>query len=245
MKRKGFILMEVLLALLLLSALAAAVFPILGQTAGAMAFMDRRRRAVNEAVFAADFMIEKIRNNLRGSAAQMSGNVYRYEAYIWMKDGKNKKKKVRAPYSFFVEGEKLKVRLHNGMSEPVTGENTGSTEMTAFLPPEEGSVFQVQPKGLVNVSFRMESRNPKEVYAVKTAILPFTGCSNEQAEGIYGGVAPAPSVGAHSGAGRTFLRSFTGARRESGLWERTVCHIRGGERSKLGARFFKTGTCRK
>ena len=32
MKRKGFILMEVLLALLLLSALAAAVFPILGQT---------------------------------------------------------------------------------------------------------------------------------------------------------------------------------------------------------------------
>lgn len=59
------------------------------------------------------------------------------------------------------------------MSEPVTGENTGSTEMTAFLPPEEGSVFQVQPKGLVNVSFRMESRNPKEVYAVKTAILPY------------------------------------------------------------------------
>ena len=42
MKRKGFIFMEVLLALLLLSALAAAVFPILGQTAGAMAFMDRR-----------------------------------------------------------------------------------------------------------------------------------------------------------------------------------------------------------
>ena len=163
MKRKGFILMEVLLALLLLSALAAA----------AMAFMDRRRRAVNEAVFAADFMIEKIRNNLRESAAQMSGNVYRYEAYIWVKDGKNKKKKVRAPYSFFVEGEKLKVRLHNGMSEPVTGENTGSTEMTAFLLPEEGSVFQVQPKGLVNVSFRMESRNPEEVYAVKTAILPY------------------------------------------------------------------------
>ena len=38
MKRKGFIFMEVLLALLLLSALAA-VFPILGQTVGAMAFM--------------------------------------------------------------------------------------------------------------------------------------------------------------------------------------------------------------
>ena len=36
MKRKGFIFMEVLLALLLLSALAAAVFPILGKTAGAM-----------------------------------------------------------------------------------------------------------------------------------------------------------------------------------------------------------------
>ena len=39
MKRKGFILMEVLLALLLLSALAAAVFPILGQTMGAAVFM--------------------------------------------------------------------------------------------------------------------------------------------------------------------------------------------------------------
>ena len=99
--------------------------------------------------------------------------MYRYEAYIWVKDGKDKKKKVRALYSFFVEGEKLKVRLYNGMSEPVTGENTGSAEMTAFCPPEEGSVFQIQPKGLVNVSFRMESRNPKEVYAVKTAILPY------------------------------------------------------------------------
>gem|GEM_PF-5216550 len=30
-----------------------------------------------------------------------------------------------------------------------------------------------------------------------------------------------------------------------GLWERTVCHIRGGERSKLGACLFKTGACRK
>ena len=26
----------------------------------------------------------------------MSGNVYRYEAYIWVKDGKDKKKKVTA-----------------------------------------------------------------------------------------------------------------------------------------------------
>lgn len=50
MKRKGFILMEVLLALLLLSALAAAVFPILGQTMGAAVFMERRGRAANEAV---------------------------------------------------------------------------------------------------------------------------------------------------------------------------------------------------
>lgn len=106
MKRKGFILMEVLLALLLLSALAAAVFPILGQTAGAMAFMDRRGRAVNEAVFAADFMIEKIRNNLRGSAAQMSGNVYRYEAYIWVKDGKDKKEKSTGSLQFFRRGRK-------------------------------------------------------------------------------------------------------------------------------------------
>ena len=101
MKRKGFIFMEVLLALLLLSALAAAVFPILEQTAGAMAFMDRRGRAVSEAVFAADFMIEKIRNNLRASAAQMSGNVYRYEAYIWVKDGKDKKKKSTGSLQLF------------------------------------------------------------------------------------------------------------------------------------------------
>lgn len=42
MKRKGFIFMEVLLALLLLSALAAAVFPTLGQTMGAAVFMERR-----------------------------------------------------------------------------------------------------------------------------------------------------------------------------------------------------------
>ena len=119
-------------------------------------------------------MAVQVVGSVAGGAVMVSGYALGANAVTKkVKKKKDKKKKVRAPYSFFVEGEKLKVRLHNGMSEPVTGENTGSTEMTAFLPPEEGSVFQVQPKGLVNVSFRMESRNPKEVYAVKTAILPY------------------------------------------------------------------------
>lgn len=55
MKRKGFILMEVLLALLLLSVLAAAVFPMLGQTMGAAVFMERRGRASERSCFCRRF----------------------------------------------------------------------------------------------------------------------------------------------------------------------------------------------
>ena len=44
MKRKGFIFMEVLLALLFLSALAAAVFPSRGQAAGAAGAGSERSR---------------------------------------------------------------------------------------------------------------------------------------------------------------------------------------------------------
>ena len=71
--------------------------------------------------------------------------------------------------------------------------------------------------------------------------MTFTGCSNEQAERIYGGIASASSVGAHGGTGRASLLPFTGARRESGLWERTVCHIRGGERSNWALVSLKQG----
>lgn len=171
MKRKGYILLELLLALFLLSALAAAVFPLLGQAVRAVAFAGRRGRMVNESVFAADFMVEKIRNDLSKEVYTTgSGRVYPYQAYIWKK---GVMEKVPADYRLFVDAEKLKVRLYNGVSQPVTGTTAKDKEEISFLYPEEGDLFHVEPQGLVMISFRMESRKTKDGYAVKTAVLPY------------------------------------------------------------------------
>ena len=64
MKRKGIILLETVLYILLLSLLAAAVLPFVGQTARLISLFQIRGRMTEQSLFAVDFMTEKLRNHL-------------------------------------------------------------------------------------------------------------------------------------------------------------------------------------
>ncbi len=173
MRRKGFLLMEILLALLILSSLAAVVFPFMAQALHATDFLTNRSRSAGQALFAADFMMEKIRNNLKRAEAPAESNVYPYDAYVWVKKG-SKRVKEQVTYRFFVESEKLKLRLHNGLSEPVTGETLGDTEFIAFEPDKQGTVFKTYPHGLVQIRYSLWNRRTRHGYGVETAILPYS-----------------------------------------------------------------------
>lgn len=100
-----------------------------------------------------------------------------YQAY-------NKKKK-KAEYRFLIRDDKLKVRLYNGVTQPVTGESISYKEEIAFLPPEGGSVFRRFEKGLVRLSFEMVHTRSGEKRTVETAVLPYRDFYRSKPGALY------------------------------------------------------------
>ena len=135
-KRKGFLLLEALTALLLLSALAISVFPLAGRMAGASFLGSLRAEMGETGLFAMDFMTEKIRNSMNPSVSPVSGDRFTYYAKNACGDP--------APYELMLNQEKIKVELYNGLVQPVTGEKSGSGERIPLSAGEEG-LFRRQP----------------------------------------------------------------------------------------------------
>lgn len=177
MKRKGIILLETVLYILLLSLLAAAVLPFVGQTARLISLFEIRGRMTEQSLFAVDFMTEKLRNHLECTETAYTGNALTYRAY-------NEKKK-KAEYRFLIRDDKLKVRLYNGVTQPVTGENISYKEEIAFLTPEGGSVFRRFEKGLVILSFEMVHTRSGEKRTVETAVLPYRDFYRSKPGALY------------------------------------------------------------
>lgn len=162
--RKGIILLEALLALLLLSTLAAGVFPLAGTWMAAFHKGTIRSRMEETGLFAMDFMVEKIRNNRRSAAESgVRGNRYDYTALT--ESGRD------GTYRFFVDREKLKIELYNGLVQPVTGEQTGAEEI-AFQPGRE-SLFRQEAEGPVRISFTLHHQMSRIDREYETSIIPY------------------------------------------------------------------------
>jgi len=163
-KRKGFLLLEALTALLLLSALAISVFPLAGRMAGASFLGSLRAEMGETGLFAMDFMTEKIRNSMNPSASPVSGDRFTYYA-------KNACGRP-APYELMLNQEKIKVELYNGLVQPVTGEKSGSGERIPLSAGEEG-LFRRQPGRPVHISFILSQKDGEESIVYETSILPY------------------------------------------------------------------------
>ena len=177
MKRKGAILLETLLYILSVSLLAAAVFPFSGRAVRHLSLLQIHSRMTEQSLFAADFMTEKLRNNLERCDRGYAGNTFRYWAY-------NERKK-KSEYRFLVQEDKLKVRLYTGMSQPVTGESLSGAEEIIFSGGEGNPLFRQTEKGLIRMAFAMKRSRTEEKRTTETAVLPYRDFYHAKPGAVY------------------------------------------------------------
>ena len=155
MRRKGVILLDGLMALFLISALAMMVLPLAGSWLSALE-RDRTGTKLSETgLFAMDFMVEKIRNNRIRAVGVVRGNGYDYGAFT---DGGDE-----GTYRFFVDREKLKLQLYNDNIQP---------EAYAFLPGRP-SLFRQAEGGPVTISFTMHHQMMGMDRDFETSVIPY------------------------------------------------------------------------
>lgn len=163
MRRKGMLLLDGLMALFLLSALAVMMAPLAGEWFSAMERSRVGTKLSETGLFAMDFMVEKIRNNRKTMAVGVKGNRYDYQAVTG--EGTD------GTYRFFVDQEKLKLQLYNDSIQPITGEYTGP-EAYAFLPGEP-SLFHQEGGGPVVISFTMHHQMKRMDRDFETSVIPY------------------------------------------------------------------------
>lgn len=168
MKRRGYILLEALIALFLIASLSAALYPFAAEAVRAVDLMAKRSRIAGEGLYAMDFMTEQLRNTLkRGTDASISGNAYSYEAYSRTYNSQAKTK----TYRFFLDQEKLKLDVYGRTTEPVTGTTSGKEEYA--LTCEEGPLFVKNGEGSLAISFSILHRPSGEMMDFRTSLLSY------------------------------------------------------------------------
>lgn len=164
MKRRGYILLEALIALFLIASLSAALYPFAAEAVRAADLMAKRSRIAGEGLYAVDFMTEQLRNNLaRETVSSISGDTYSYYAYN--QSGEAKK------YRFFLDQEKLKLDVYGTTTEPVTGTTSGKEEYA--LTCEEGPLFIKNGEGALAISFSLLHRASGETMHFRTSLLSY------------------------------------------------------------------------
>ncbi|WP_299143310.1 hypothetical protein [uncultured Dialister sp.] len=163
MKRKGLMLLDALMALLLLSVLSVMMAPLAGSWLTALEMGTVRTKLSETGLSAMDFMVEKIRNNRRIMTKAVNGDSYDYVAIT--------DKGTDGTYRFFVDREKLKIQLYNDTIQPITGEHTGP-EGYAFRP-GEGNLFRQIESGPVRISFTMHQQIKGTDMDFETSVIPY------------------------------------------------------------------------
>ena len=164
MKRRGYILLEALIALFLIASLSAALYPFAAEAVRAVDLMTKRSRIAGEGLYAMDFMTEQLRNALkRREASSISGDTYSYAAY-------NQSGEVKT-YRFFLDQEKLKLDVYGMTTQPVTGTTSGKEEYA--LTCEEGPLFVKNGEGALAISFSILYRSSGEMMDFRTSLLSY------------------------------------------------------------------------
>lgn len=172
MRRRGYILLEALIALFLIASLSAVLYPFAAEAVRAVDLMAKRSRIAGEGLYAMDFMTEQLRNALqRGTDASISGNAYSYEAYSRTYNQSGETKTKTKTYRFFLDQEKLKLDVYGMTTQPVTGTTSGKEEYA--LTCEEGPLFVKNGEGSLAISFSILHRPSGEMMDFRTSLLSY------------------------------------------------------------------------
>ncbi len=164
-KRKGYFLLDGLIGLLILSALSASLFPFAAASLRAMDRLTHRGRLYSEGMYAMDFMVEKLRNDLKAGSAAISSDAYSFKAY--------NQSSVASTYKLYLDSEKLKLLLYTGSVEPVTGTASGK-EVYALRRIDDTPLFQRSGKAPLEIGFQMHHQMSGEDADFHTRILSYT-----------------------------------------------------------------------
>ena len=169
-KRKGLLLLDALLGLLILSSLAAALYPLLGQAAYLADWASKRGRMLGESLFVMDEITEHLRNDLKPSRVG-TNEVYQQDRYTYYAyDEKNR----ISPYTLYIDKEKLYLDVYGKTVAPLTGETGDKVESFAFHAPQDGTLFQKEGTGPSHVSFYFSHQMSGETLSCETSILPYS-----------------------------------------------------------------------
>ena len=169
-KRKGLFLLDALLGLLILSSLAVALYPLLGQAAYLADWASKRGRMVGESMYVMDDITEHLRNDLKSSRVGLH-EMYQQDRYTYYAyDEKNRV----SPYTLYIDNEKLYLDVYGKTTAPLTGETSGKVEAFAFNAPQDGTMFQREGTGPVHVSFYFSHQMSGERLSCETSILPYS-----------------------------------------------------------------------
>lgn len=169
-KRKGLLLLDALLGLLILSSVAVALYPLLGQAAYLADWANKRGRMVGESLYVMDEITEHLRNDLKTSRVS-SHEVYQQDRYTYY--AYDKKNRV-SPYTLYIDKEKLYLDIYGETVAPLTGETSDKVEAFAFHAPRDKTLFQKEGTGPVHVSFYFSHQMSGERLACETSILSYS-----------------------------------------------------------------------
>lgn len=163
MKRRGFMLLDGVIALFLMALLSMAAFPAVGEAARAATDLEHRLHRQETALFACDYMTDKIRHSRqRTSAGAVTSSSCPIAAY----DGSG----TLRTYTLLAETAQWKIRLYTGVSQPLTG---GEEPVPYNTYTYDGNpFFQGEAEGLVRLSYEIRRSADTDSFAVKTAVLP-------------------------------------------------------------------------
>lgn len=163
--KRGVLLLEVVISLMLLAAVSGAALPLLSHSARILSDIMTGLRLTEDGLFAAEYMTSRIRQSITRSSREQAWQENRYAYYDYNQYGVKKK------YIFSVEDQAWYLILYDGLGrQPITG---GHSQMPVSLVEMGGEpYFSVEPGGLVHVSYQMKAKPGEERFALKTAVLP-------------------------------------------------------------------------
>lgn len=166
MRRHGFVLLEFVVMLSVMVLLSVTLFSWVRTVLFGEHFLMSRGRAVEQGLWATDFMGEKIRNNLRCKTGGYEGNRYAYDDWV----RKGQKRTIRN-YELLWSRHEFRVLLYTGITQPITGgDDVGKIQVYLL---DGRPVFHVSEHGLVRIAFGMGGKDETDLYEMRTAVLPY------------------------------------------------------------------------
>ncbi len=163
--RRGVLLLEAVISLMLLAAMAGAAFPLISHVSRILTDVMTSLRLAEDGLFAAEYMTSRIRGSISRSPRDGGWQGARYAYYDYNQYDLKKK------YTFAVEDRVWYLILYDGLGkQPITGGHSQSPTYEVGMGAEP--YFTVEPGGLVHVGYQMQQKTGGAQFEVKTAVLP-------------------------------------------------------------------------